>query len=160
EINQLIPELIEQQKMQAEERTINLEVDLSEEELLIYGHQDSFKEIFQNLLSNALRYTKENGIIKIVTRDLGDKIELSIKDSGIGIVKDDIPKIFDEFFRSERAKREVKFGTGLGLSIVKQIVENYGGKITVQSTQGEGTRFAIIFPKQKNKNIDITKGLE
>jgi len=160
EINQLIPELIEHQEVQAEEKTINLEVDLSEEELLIYGHPDSFKEIFQNLLSNALRYTKENGIIKIVTRDLGDKIELSIKDTGIGITADDIPKVFDEFFRSENAKKEMKFGTGLGLSIVKQIIENYGGKINVQSTLGEGTRFSIIFPKQKNKNIDIAKGLK
>jgi signal transduction histidine kinase len=160
EINQLIPELIEHQEVQAEEKTINLEVNLSEEELLIYGHPDSFKEIFQNLLSNALRYTKENGIIKIVTRDLGDKIELSIKDTGIGITADDIPKVFDEFFRSENAKKEMKFGTGLGLSIVKQIIENYGGKINVQSTLGEGTRFSIIFPKQKNKNIDIAKGLK
>ncbi len=160
EINQLIPELIEHQEVQAEEKTINLEVDLSEEELLIYGHPDSFKEIFQNLLSNALRYTKENGIIKIVTRDLGDKIELSIKDNGIGITADDIPKVFDEFFRSENAKKEMKFGTGLGLSIVKQIIENYGGKINVQSTLGEGTRFSIIFPKQKNKNNDIAKGLK
>ncbi len=160
EINQLIPELIEQQKVQAEEKTINLEVNLSEEELLVYGHPDSFKEIFQNLFSNALRYTKENGIIKIVTRDLGDKIEISIKDTGIGITEDDIPKVFDEFFRSENAKKEVKIGTGLGLSIVKQIVENYGGKIKVQSTLGEGTRFCIIFPKQKNKNIDIAKGLK
>lgn len=160
EINQLIPELIEQQEAQAEEKTINLEVDLSEEELLVYGHPDSFKEIFQNLFSNALRYTKENGIIKIVTRDLGDKIEISIKDTGIGITEDDIPKVFDEFFRSENAKKEVKIGTGLGLSIVKQIVENYGGKIKVQSTLGEGTRFSIIFPKQKNKNIDIAKGLK
>ncbi len=160
EINQLIPELIEQQEVQAEEKTINLEVDLSEEELLIYGHPDSFKEIFQNLFSNALRYTQKNGIIKIVTRDLGDKIELSIKDTGIGITADDIPKVFDEFFRSENAKKEMKIGTGLGLSIVKQIVENYGGKIKVQSTLGEGTRFSIIFPKQKNKNNDIAKGLK
>jgi signal transduction histidine kinase len=160
EINQLIPELIEHQEVQAEEKTINLEVDLSEEELLIYGHPDSFKEIFQNLFSNALRYTQKNGIIKIVTRDLGDKIELSIKDTGIGITADDIPKVFDEFFRSENAKKEMKFGTGLGLSIVKQIIENYGGKINVQSTLGEGTRFSIIFPKQKNKNNDIAKGLK
>jgi len=61
-------------------------------------------------------------------------------------------KIFDEFFRSENAKKEVKIGTGLGLSIVKQIVENYSGNITVKSTLGEGTEFTLIFPKQKNIN--------
>jgi len=155
EINQLILGLIQQQEVQAQEKTIDLEVDLSKEELLIYGHSDSFKEIFLNIFTNAIRYTKENGIIKIISRDLGDKIELSIKDSGIGIKMEDIPKVFDEFFRSENAKKEVKIGTGLGLSIVKQIVENYGGKIDVQSKLGEGTIFCIIFPKQLNINNDI-----
>jgi len=156
EINQLILELIRQQEVQAHEKSINLEIDLSNEDLRIYGHADSFKEIFLNIFTNAIRYTKENGIIKIVSRDLGDKFELSIEDSGIGIKKDDIPKVFDEFFRSENAKKEVIFGTGLGLSIVKQIVENYGGQIDVQSELGEGTHFRIIFPKQKNMNTDIT----
>ena len=136
------------------EKSIIIEVDLSNDDLLIYGHADSFKEIFLNIFTNAIRYTKEKGLIKIVSQDMGDKIELSIKDSGIGIKKDDIPKVFDEFFRSENAKKEVKFGTGLGLSIVKQIVENYGGQINVQSTPNEGTKFTIIFPKNKNINIE------
>jgi signal transduction histidine kinase len=157
EINQLILELIQQQQVQAQEKLINLNIDLSNEELFIYGHGDSFKEIFLNIFTNAIRYTKENGIIKIVSREIGNKIELSIKDSGIGIKKEDIPKVFDEFFRSENAKKEVKNGTGLGLSIVKQIVENYGGKIDVQSDLGEGTLFKIIFPKQKNMNTDISE---
>jgi signal transduction histidine kinase len=157
EINQLVLELIQQQQVQAQEKSINLEIDLSNEELFIYGHGDSFKEIFLNIFTNAIRYTKESGIIKIVSREIGNKIELSIKDSGIGIKKDDIPKVFDEFFRSENAKKEVKIGTGLGLSIVKQIVKNYGGKIDVQSNLGEGTLFKIIFPKQKNMNTDITE---
>jgi two-component system phosphate regulon sensor histidine kinase PhoR len=117
---------------------------------MINGHADSFKDLFQNLFNNAIRYNKKKGRIKVVTEDIGDSIRLRISDSGIGIAKDAIPKIFDEFFRSENAKKEVKIGTGLGLSIVKQIVENYGGNIDVQSTLGEGTQFTIIFPK-KNK---------
>jgi len=155
EINQLILGLIQQQEVQAHEKSIILEVNLSKEDLRIYGHEDSFKEIFLNIFTNAIRYTKENGIIKIVSKDLGNNIELSIKDSGIGIKKDDIPKVFDEFFRSDNAKKEVKIGTGLGLSIVKQIVENYGGKINIQSELGEGTLFSIRFPKLKNINNDI-----
>lgn len=157
EINQLILGLIQQQEVQAHEKSIIIEVDLSNDDLLIYGHADSFKEIFLNIFTNAIRYTKEKGLIKIVSKDMGDKIELSIQDSGIGIKKDDIPKVFDEFFRSENAKHEVKIGTGLGLSIVKQIVENYGGIITVESELGKGTLISIIFPKQKNINSDITE---
>ena len=159
EINQLILELIQQQEVQAQEKSINIEVNLSKEELLIYGHTDGFKEIFLNIFTNAIRYTKENGMIWIVSRDIGNKIELSIKDSGIGIKKDDIPKVFDEFFRSENAKKEVIIGTGLGLSIVKQLVENYGGNIDVQSDLGKGTIFTIIFPKQINFNTENTKDL-
>jgi signal transduction histidine kinase len=149
-INRLIYETIEQQKVLTEEMELRLDLDLSSEDLMINGHADSFKDLFQNLFNNAIRYNKKKGRIKVVTEDIGDSIRLRISDSGIGIAKDAIPKIFDEFFRSENAKKEVKIGTGLGLSIVKQIVENYGGNIDVQSTLGEGTQFTIIFPK-KNK---------
>jgi signal transduction histidine kinase len=153
-INQLIQETIDQHKVLTEEKTLHLELELSKEDLMIYGHSDSFKDLFQNLFNNAIRYSKDEGIIKVVTKDLGDNIQIKIKDTGIGIAKESIPKIFDEFFRSENAKKEVKIGTGLGLSIVKQIVENYGGNITVQSELGEGTQFNIIFPKQNKMIID------
>jgi len=154
-INQLILEQIELQKVQVDEKQIDLKVDLPDKELEVYGHPDSFKEIFQNLISNAIRYTKEKGTISIKTKDFGEEIELSIKDNGIGIAEEDIPKIFEEFYRSENAKREIKFGTGLGLSIVKHIVENYGGKINVASKLGEGTKFSILFPKKNRENVEL-----
>jgi signal transduction histidine kinase len=156
-INQLILEQIELQKVQVDEKGIDLKVDLTDKELEVYGHPESFKEIFQNLLSNAIRYTKEKGSISIKTKDFGEKFELSIKDNGIGIAKEDIPKIFEEFYRSENAKKEIKFGTGLGLSIVKQIVENYGGKINVDSNLGKGTKFSILFPKKAEKIVHQKK---
>jgi signal transduction histidine kinase len=154
DINLLIQETIDQHKVLAEEKTLCLELELSKEDLMIYGHSDSFKDLFQNLFNNAIRYNKDQGTIKVVTKDLGDNIQLKIIDTGIGIAKEAIPKIFDEFFRSENAKKEVKIGTGLGLSIVKQIVENYGGNITVQSELGEGTQFNIMFPKQNIVNTE------
>jgi signal transduction histidine kinase len=154
-VNQLIQETIEQHKVLADEKDLNLKLNLSADELLIYGHADSFKDLFQNLFYNAIRYNKRGGTISIVTEDMRDTIRLVINDTGIGIPEDALPKIFDEFFRSENAKREVKIGTGLGLSIVKQIVENYGGKIIAQSAVGEGTEFTIIFPKQKVIDVDL-----
>jgi signal transduction histidine kinase len=157
-VNQLIQETIEQHRILAEDKELRLDLNLSTQKLMIYGHKDSFKDLFQNLFNNAIRYNRENGTINVVTEDLGDSIRLMIKDSGIGIAEEAIPKIFDEFFRSENAKKEVKIGTGLGLSIVKQIVENYDGKIKVQSALGEGTQFTLLFPKQKNTNIDLEGG--
>ena len=156
-INQLILEQIELQRMQIDEKGINLNVDLADRELAVCGHPDSFKEIFQNLLSNAIRYTREKGTISIETKDFGEEFELSISDTGIGIAEEDIPKIFEEFYRSENAKKEIKFGTGLGLSIVKHIVENYNGKINIDSKLGKGTKFSIIFPKKSRENVVLKK---
>jgi signal transduction histidine kinase len=153
-VNQIIQETIDQHRVLTEEKDLKVDLDLSSEELLIYGHRDSFRDLFQNLFNNAIRYNQTKGSIKVVTEDLGESIKLIVKDSGIGIAEQAIPKIFDEFYRSENAKKEVKIGTGLGLSIVKQIVENYNGKIDVQSSLGEGTQFTLIFPKQKNNEID------
>ena len=154
DINKLIRETIDQHKVLTEEKDINVDLNISEEELMIYGHPESFKELFQNLFTNAIRYNRENGHIKVVTEDLGGSIQLLVKDSGIGISEESIPKIFDEFFRSENAKKEVKIGTGLGLSIVKQIIDNYMGTISVKSVLGEGTQFTILFPKTDIEVMD------
>jgi len=150
DINALIMDILEQQKMQAEEKTLKVEANLSESKLLIFAALDDIREIIVNLLSNAIRYTRENGSVSIVSRDYGDSVQISVKDSGIGIIKEDQSKIFDEFFRSENAKKEVKIGTGLGLSLVKQIVENYQGKIEVDSELDRGTVFTITLPKERS----------
>jgi signal transduction histidine kinase len=147
DINSLILEIIEQQKVQADEKSIRINTKLSKEPPLINGHQADFKEVILNLVTNAIRYSRENDSVTITTKIVGEEIELTVDDTGIGIAQKDLPKIFDEFYRSENAKKEVKIGTGLGLSIVKQIVDNYNGTINVQSTLGEGTRFILRFPK-------------
>jgi signal transduction histidine kinase len=154
-VNQLIQDTIDQHRVLTEEKELCLDLALSEEELMIYGHEESFKDLVQNLFNNAIRYNKEKGSIRVVTEDLGSAIRLIIQDTGIGISEEAIPKIFDEFFRSENAKKEVKIGTGLGLSIVKQIVDNYDGTIDVTSGVGEGTQFTIIFPKRTSSPIDL-----
>lgn len=154
-INMIIRDTIDQHRVLADEKNLSLDLNLSEGDLMIYGHADSFKDLFQNLFNNAIRYNRESGKIEVVTEDIGESIRLIIKDTGIGIGEDALPKIFDEFYRSENAKKEVKIGTGLGLSIVKQIVENYGGNITVQSELGEGTQVTVLFPKQKILDIEL-----
>ncbi len=147
DLNKLILEIIEQYKVQADEKFIRIETNLSEKPSCIYGHVSNFNDCLLNLIMNAIRYTRENGLITITTENLRSEIQITVLDTGIGIAEVDLPNIFDEFYRSENAKKEVKIGTGLGLSIVKQIVDNYNGTINVQSTLGKGTRFTLRFPK-------------
>jgi len=158
-LNHLIQETIDQHRIIAEEKNLKLNINLSQKDIIVYGSAESFKDLFQNLFNNAIRYNKNNGQINVSTENIGDYVKLVVKDTGIGIAEKAIPKIFDEFFRSENAKKEVKIGTGLGLSIVKQIVENYGGKITVQSELGKGTLFTVVLPKQKVLDTEQEGGI-
>lgn len=154
DVNGVILEILEQQKIHVEEKALRISTSLTDEKLLIYASSDDMREIFVNLLTNAIRYTQENGSVTIETRDCGESVQISVGDSGIGIAKKDQTKIFDEFFRSENAKKEAKIGTGLGLSIVKQIVDNYGGNIDIHSEIDQGTVFNITLPK-KRKEINL-----
>jgi two-component system phosphate regulon sensor histidine kinase PhoR len=99
-----------------------------------------------NLIDNAVKYTKEGGTININNIMTNKEIKLEISDTGIGIHKDDVSKIFDEFYRSDNAKAAELDGTGLGLPIVKNLIKRYGGNIDVQSILGKGTTFTISFP--------------
>ncbi|QCJ42267.1 HAMP domain-containing histidine kinase [Bacillus sp. S3] len=102
------------------------------------------------LLDNAMKYTKEGGEINLSCRQSHSSIVFQVKDNGIGIPEEDIPKIFDRFYQSDKARTAAE-GTGLGLSIAKWIIEKHHGKTKVQSTLGKGTTIEITFPKaQKN----------
>jgi len=99
-----------------------------------------------NIISNAVKYTPEGGELKISTTVNGGLANLIVKDSGIGIAKEDLPHIFDRFFRVKgKATRHIT-GSGLGLSLVKEVVDAHKGYIDVQSTPGIGTTFTLSFP--------------
>ena len=159
DINGLIMEIIEQQKVQAEEKSIGIKLELSKDSPQVLGNQADIKEVILNLLMNAIRYSRENDSVTITTNIVGEDIEITVADTGIGIAQKDLTKIFDEFYRSENAKKEVKIGTGLGLSIVKQIIDNYSGTIDVQSKLDEGTLFILKIPNQKKENLDKEEGV-
>jgi len=113
----------------------------------IVGNQFSINEMITNLLFNAIKYTPEKKTVHIEAKRQGEYIKIDISDTGIGIPADELGNVFDEFFRASNARKSEKDGTGLGLSIVKQIVERHGGKISVQSQQGQGTTFTVTLPK-------------
>lgn len=113
----------------------------------IRGAREYIQELIANLLTNSVKYTPRNGKVYINVIDKGNSILIEIRDTGIGIPKEELPKIFDEFYRASNARGIEKDGTGLGLSIAKQVVERHNGKIWAESVQGRGTTFFIMLPK-------------
>jgi two-component system phosphate regulon sensor histidine kinase PhoR len=107
----------------------------------------SIEEMIVNLLLNAIKYTPAKGAVEIRAIDKGDSVQIEVADTGIGIPADEIPRVFDEFFRGAKAKKMERDGTGLGLSIAKQIVKRHNGRIWVESTQGEGSTFKLTLPR-------------
>jgi two-component system phosphate regulon sensor histidine kinase PhoR len=117
---------------------------------LVMGDAGKLTEVFINLLDNAIKYTPEGGKIAIEAEAVENHVEIRISDTGIGILSKEIPRIFERFYRVDRARSREIGGTGLGLSIVKHIVEAHGGKVTVESLIGKGSRFVVTLPKESS----------
>jgi signal transduction histidine kinase len=109
----------------------------------IVGDPESIAEMFENLISNAVKYTPPGGRIGVKVRRIAGEVEISVSDTGIGIREEDLPSIFEEFYRAENARGSGKEGTGLGLSIVQAIAKAHGGEVSVESKVGEGTTFRV-----------------
>lgn len=119
-----------------------------EAEPCVVASREHMRQIWTNLISNAIKYTPEGGQIQVSLAGDDNCLMGTVQDSGIGIARQDLGYLFQEFFRTDQAKASGQIGTGLGLSIVKQIVDSYQGKIEVTSTLGQGTRFAFVLPLQ------------
>jgi two-component system phosphate regulon sensor histidine kinase PhoR len=115
--------------------------------LLVRADIDKIEQVLINLVDNAVKFNKEKGSIKIYSQDSGDTIKVVVEDSGIGIPHKDIPRIFERFYRVDKARSRELGGTGLGLSIVKHIVELHAGSVGVESTEGLGSKFFFTLPK-------------
>lgn len=137
---------LEDCRERAEQKGLEIVVDVDEAIPLLRGSPDQFKSLWSNLIGNAVKYTPEKGKIKIALRREEGNIIGSVSDTGIGIPEEDQPGLFSEFFRAANAKKEGLPGTGLGLAIVKKILESLGGQITVQSRPMEGATFRFSIP--------------
>jgi len=122
------------------------------EPALVAGNADRLKQLFLNLLTNALKYTPDGGKITLSLRQQEGAVYASVSDTGIGIPSEDLPLIFDRFYRVDKARSRGAGGTGLGLSIAKWIADMHHAQIQVASTLGEGTTFTVIFPLAKPAN--------
>ncbi|MDP4172025.1 MAG: ATP-binding protein, partial [Bacillota bacterium] len=127
----------------AEEKNIKLDFDCSKEAVWVEGDASRLKQVFINLVTNALSYTPSGGTVKIVVNQGKGKLQIHVIDTGIGIEKKEISRIFERFYRVDRARSRNSGGTGLGLAIVKHLVEAHHGNISVKSEVGFGSEFII-----------------
>ncbi|MBE7119984.1 sensor histidine kinase [Bacillus cereus] len=147
EMGKLLEEIVDPYKeiasYQEKEMILKVERDIS-----FMGDRERIHQMMVILLDNAMKYTNEDGHIQIDCTQTSNSIRIRVKDNGIGVKEEDIPKLFDRFYQGDKA-RSASEGAGLGLSIANWIVEKHYGKISVESKWGEGTCFEVIFPKNQ-----------
>ncbi|MFZ0544727.1 MAG: ATP-binding protein [Candidatus Promineifilaceae bacterium] len=133
-------------------RSINHDVQISVEDVdqvCVLGDSDRLKQLILNLVDNAIKYTPAGGKVMMSLSKENGYSQLAVKDTGIGIPAEDLPHIFDRFYRVDKARTRAQGGSGLGLSIAKWIVEAHNGRIEVESVVGEGTTFRVFLPVLK-----------
>lgn len=124
----------------------------SRKDIYIEGDELRLRQLFLNLVDNAIKYTPPTGTVDILLTEIGEYAHVSIKDTGVGISKEDQEKIFERFYRVDKSRSREVGGTGLGLSICKRIVEAHNGHLTVESETGKGSTFSVDLPVQNIKN--------
>ncbi len=154
-LNQIIEGIVKEHTLFTTEKNIKVDITDKIPGLKIISDPNLLKEIFQNLMSNAIKYTPANGQINVLIRMQGNKAIVSIKDNGLGIPLDSQDNIFSKFFRAKNVIREETSGTGLGLYVAKGLLNQLGGDIWFKSTEGKGSTFYAsipILPQKKKMN--------
>ena len=146
DLNQMVARIGEQFNAVAEERLLVLDLDLDQDLPPLLANEIELHRALSNLIENALHYTPREGAIHIRTFRQGDQAVVSVRDTGMGIHPDDMPHIFEHFYRAESARAMDAGGTGLGLAIVRKIVELHGGSIEVESEIDKGSTFRVRLP--------------
>jgi two-component system, OmpR family, phosphate regulon sensor histidine kinase PhoR len=146
-MNELLHETTVLLKNKAEKRKVTLIVEQAET-VQIKADEHRLQQVFINLISNAILYTPEDGQIVITLEERRNDVIVKVADTGIGICEEEIPRVFERFYRVDKARSRNSGGTGLGLAIVKHLVEAHHGTIELSSKVGEGTEFTVTFPKK------------
>lgn len=146
DINEYLSQLVSELVPLAQEKNIDLIFYPAKSNLLVFGDRVRLKQVFVNLITNAIKYT-EKGKVELFVEDTEKACRITIKDTGIGISDEDIERIFERFYRVDKARSKAVGGTGLGLAIVKHIVEAHNSKIEVKSKLGAGSEFSFQLKK-------------
>lgn len=142
----VLKEIINEYEIQAQQKEQILDLETSVTEVFVHGDVLQLKQVFRNLIGNAIKYTPAGGKINVLVKLLQGAVKIQVQDTGYGIPAADLPHIFDRFYRVRSGKTSEIEGNGLGLAIVKSIVEKHKGEVYVQSKPSEGTVFTVDFP--------------
>ncbi|QKS73091.1 cell wall metabolism sensor histidine kinase WalK [Paenalkalicoccus suaedae] len=143
---QLINQVVDRFEMSTKNQAIDFKRKIVDEPIAIKGDRDKLMQLMDNIVSNAVKYSPEGGSITVSLKQEKDRIVVSVKDEGVGIPKENIPNVFDRFYRVDKARSRNLGGTGLGLAIAKEIALAHGGNIWVSSEWGKGTTFSFSLP--------------
>jgi signal transduction histidine kinase len=141
---ELIVEAVDMQTPLASASSIELRVDEDREVPEVWGDRDRLLQVFENLIGNAIKFTKAGGSITVGAASRDHEVVFRVADTGSGIAPENLPRVFDRFWQATRANRQ---GAGLGLPITKGIVEAHGGRIWLESTPNRGTTFSFTIPQ-------------
>ena len=151
-LKKVLADIVEFMQPTAREENISLELVPYSGNDSVEGDDETLTQVFSNLISNAIKYNKPGGKIRVFIEEEEDSIAVSVEDTGRGIPEESLPFIFDQFFRVKSEKDKKSKGTGLGLSIAKKITEAHNGTIKVTSEVGKGSTFTVILPKMSQEN--------
>lgn len=149
DVNKIILDIYNLMKNTAEDKGIDMYI-LGDSVPIIYGNVDRFKQMIINLVDNAIKYSEKGDSVYIITEECKYNIKICIKDTGVGISQEHIPRLFERFYRVDKARSRSAGGTGLGLAIVKHIVLSMNGNIEVESVVGKGSKFTVTLPYGEN----------
>lgn len=141
----LVLDVLKSLDVKIKAKGLKVEVDL--EDAILKGSLEDFRKLVENLIDNAIKYNKEQGLIKVAIKEGKDEIALSVEDTGIGIKQKEQKKIYERFYRVDKGRSQEAEGTGLGLAIVKYVVLAYDARIELDSTLGLGSKFTVYFKK-------------
>jgi signal transduction histidine kinase len=125
---------------------VSLEAEVNGEGISVLGDAIRLKQAVINLVDNAIKYNRPGGSVVLGISRRGDKVVIEVRDTGPGIAAEDVPLIFDRFYRVDKSRSRAAGGSGLGLAIVRKIAEDHGGMVEVESVVGQGSAFRLILP--------------
>jgi two-component system phosphate regulon sensor histidine kinase PhoR len=145
-INELVNQVIQDNRKIAEDKNLQLIYIPAKDDLEVFGDKDKLRQVLVNLILNSIKYT-EKGKIEVLVEEVGKHAKIIVRDTGIGIPENYLDRIFERFFRVDKARSKSLGGTGLGLAIVKHIIEAHNSKVAVTSKEGEGSEFSFTLKK-------------
>lgn len=154
DIGDMIKKLVSRLSRVANEKKQTITYEPTNKLPLYYGNTDRIEQVLINVITNAVKYTPQNGTILITTMHMYNSVSIKVKDNGIGIPEKDLEHIFERFYRVDKARSREMGGTGLGLAIAKEIVEAHDGTIEIKSTLGLGTEVIVNLPINENPDSD------